>query len=78
MATVEEEIESEEVTFKSLVRHIKKFISVLSNVSNEPEQFLRFFKGVVDVLCEACQQLGWKSPTKIQREAIPVALQGEK
>ncbi|CAH3169686.1 unnamed protein product [Pocillopora meandrina] len=32
--------------------------------------------GIVDVLCEACQQLGWKSPTKIQREAIPVALQG--
>ncbi|XP_073247363.1 probable ATP-dependent RNA helicase DDX47 [Porites lutea] len=33
--------------------------------------------GVVDVLCEACQKLGWKSPTKIQREAIPVALQGK-
>lgn len=28
MATVEEEVESEEVTFKSLVRGIKKFISV--------------------------------------------------
>ncbi|KAJ7371160.1 putative ATP-dependent RNA helicase ddx47 [Desmophyllum pertusum] len=51
MAAVEEEVESEEVTFKSL--------------------------GVVDVLCEACQQLGWKTPTKIQREAIPVALQGK-
>ncbi|XP_020627886.1 probable ATP-dependent RNA helicase DDX47 [Orbicella faveolata] len=51
MATVEEEVESEKVTFESL--------------------------GVVDVLCEACQQLGWKSPTKIQREAIPVALQGK-
>ncbi|XP_068761077.1 probable ATP-dependent RNA helicase DDX47 [Montipora capricornis] len=33
--------------------------------------------GVVDVLCEACRQLEWKSPTKIQREAIPVALQGK-
>ncbi|XP_056017700.1 probable ATP-dependent RNA helicase DDX27 [Ostrea edulis] len=32
--------------------------------------------GVVDVLCEACEQLKWKAPTKIQREAIPVALQG--
>lgn len=31
--------------------------------------------GVIDVLCEACQQLGWKTPTKIQREAIPVALE---
>ncbi|XP_074638446.1 putative ATP-dependent RNA helicase DDX47 isoform X1 [Acropora palmata] len=33
--------------------------------------------GVIDVLCEACQQLGWKTPTKIQREAIPVALEGK-
>ncbi|XP_040215521.1 probable ATP-dependent RNA helicase DDX47 isoform X2 [Rana temporaria] len=32
--------------------------------------------GVTDVLCEACEQLGWKLPTKIQNEAIPVALQG--
>lgn len=29
------------------------------------------------MLCEACDQLGWKTPTKIQVEAIPVALQGE-
>uniref|UniRef100_A0A8C9FGV7 RNA helicase n=1 Tax=Pavo cristatus TaxID=9049 RepID=A0A8C9FGV7_PAVCR len=38
----------------------------------------RSFKdlGVTDVLCEACDQLGWKVPTKIQVEAIPVALQG--
>ncbi|XP_074935237.1 putative ATP-dependent RNA helicase DDX47 isoform X2 [Phalacrocorax aristotelis] len=38
----------------------------------------RSFKdlGVTDVLCEACDQLGWKTPTKIQVEAIPVALQG--
>jgi superfamily II DNA/RNA helicase len=33
-------------------------------------------KGIVDVLCEACEQLKWKTPTKIQREAIPVSLQG--
>jgi len=33
--------------------------------------------GVVDVLCEACEQLKWKEPSKIQREAIPVALQNE-
>ncbi|GBM83529.1 putative ATP-dependent RNA helicase DDX47 [Araneus ventricosus] len=32
--------------------------------------------GVVDVLCEACEQLKWKTPTAIQQEAIPVALQG--
>ncbi|XP_065066230.1 probable ATP-dependent RNA helicase DDX47 [Rhopilema esculentum] len=33
--------------------------------------------GVVDVLCQACERLGWKSPTKIQKEAIPVALEGK-
>ncbi|XP_075220014.1 putative ATP-dependent RNA helicase DDX47 isoform X2 [Lycorma delicatula] len=32
--------------------------------------------GVSDVLCEACAALKWKTPTKIQKEAIPVALQG--
>ncbi|KAH3884342.1 probable ATP-dependent RNA helicase DDX47 [Dreissena polymorpha] len=33
--------------------------------------------GVVDVLCEACEGLKWKSPSKIQRESIPVALTGK-
>ncbi|XP_069510551.1 probable ATP-dependent RNA helicase DDX47 [Ambystoma mexicanum] len=44
----------------------------------EEEQAIKSFKelGVTDVLCEACEQLGWKKPTKIQVEAIPVALQG--
>ena len=32
--------------------------------------------GVVDVLCEACEGLKWKEPTKIQRESIPIALAG--
>jgi superfamily II DNA/RNA helicase len=33
------------------------------------------FKGLNDVLCEACEKLGWKTPTKIQTEALPVAFQ---
>ncbi|KAJ0176416.1 hypothetical protein K1T71_007595 [Dendrolimus kikuchii] len=33
--------------------------------------------GIVDVLCEACGELKWKKPSKIQKEAIPVALQGK-
>lgn len=33
--------------------------------------------GVTDVLCEACEKLKWSTPSKIQREAIPVALQGK-
>ena len=30
--------------------------------------------GVVDPLCQACETLGWEKPSKIQIEAIPVAL----
>ncbi|KAJ8939144.1 hypothetical protein NQ318_010899 [Aromia moschata] len=33
--------------------------------------------GLVDVLCKACEQLKWKEPSKIQRESIPLALQGK-
>lgn len=32
--------------------------------------------GVIDSLCEACEALGYKAPTPIQAEAIPLALQG--
>lgn len=35
------------------------------------------FQGVVDILCAACENLKWKSPTKIQREAIPITLNGK-
>uniref|UniRef100_A0A8C4VMK9 Probable ATP-dependent RNA helicase DDX47 n=2 Tax=Gopherus evgoodei TaxID=1825980 RepID=A0A8C4VMK9_9SAUR len=42
--------------------------------AEEPRSFKDL--GVTDVLCETCDQLGWKTPTKIQVEAIPMALQG--
>ncbi|XP_077476085.1 putative ATP-dependent RNA helicase DDX47 [Stigmatopora argus] len=47
--------------------------------SGENQQPTKTFRdlGVTDVLCEACDQLGWKTPTKIQIEAIPVALEGK-
>ena len=32
--------------------------------------------GVIDSLCEACTTLGYKTPTPIQAESIPLALQG--
>ena len=32
--------------------------------------------GVIESLCDACTALGYKAPTPIQREAIPLALQG--
>lgn len=38
---------------------------------------LLMLQGVVDVLCEACAALNWTKPSKIQREAIPVALKGQ-
>lgn len=32
--------------------------------------------GICEQLAEACDNLGWKIPTKIQAEAIPHALEG--
>ena len=32
--------------------------------------------GLIDQLCEACEQLGYKEPTPIQAQSIPTALQG--
>lgn len=43
--------------------------------SNESATFKSL--GVVDVLCQACEGLKWKTPSKIQREALPVALTGK-
>ena len=39
---------------------------------------LKSFKdlGVIDSLCDACTNLGYKTATPIQKEAIPLALQG--
>lgn len=33
--------------------------------------------GIIDSLCDACDALGYKFPTPIQSEAIPLALQGQ-
>jgi len=32
--------------------------------------------GIIDSLCDACKQLGFHRPTRIQAESIPHALQG--
>ena len=32
--------------------------------------------GVCTQLAEACETLGWKAPTNIQKQAIPAALEG--
>ncbi|XP_026725130.1 probable ATP-dependent RNA helicase DDX47 [Trichoplusia ni] len=52
---------------------------VTEEANDETEEDNTTFKdlGVVDVLCEACEELKWKKPSKIQKESIPVALQGK-
>ncbi|XP_012261933.2 probable ATP-dependent RNA helicase DDX47 [Athalia rosae] len=51
------------------------------NESNEPEENVEEVTwkdlGIVDALCQACEELKWKAPSKIQREAIPLTLQGK-
>lgn len=32
--------------------------------------------GVIDSLCDACTKLGYQTPTPIQRDSIPLALEG--
>lgn len=50
----------------------------LSNAQYTVDKPSRSFKdlGINDTLCEACIALGYKSPTPIQDDAIPPALQG--
>lgn len=43
----------------------------------EPESTVTWEElGLVDTLCKACTELKWKTPSKIQRESIPIALKG--
>ncbi|XP_071130392.1 probable ATP-dependent RNA helicase DDX47 [Mytilus edulis] len=51
--------------------------NVVPENDTEEEEITFKSLGLVDVLCEACEQLKWKFPSKIQRESIPIALQGK-
>lgn len=44
------------------------------STSSAPKTFKEL--GLIDSLCEACDKMGYKSPTPIQSESIPLALQG--
>merc|ERR1719147_391748 len=46
---------------------------------NPPEQSKKTFEelGLSEELVKACDKVGWKKPSKIQAEAIPVALSGK-
>ena len=50
-----------------------------TDITEERQQVDKTFEdlGLVDTLCERCEALGWKKPTKIQVEAIPIALEGK-
>ncbi|RVW75372.1 DEAD-box ATP-dependent RNA helicase 10 [Vitis vinifera] len=45
----------------------------------EDNKEVKSFKdlGICEQLVEACENLGWKTPSKIQAEAIPHALEGK-
>ncbi|KAL4761631.1 RNA-dependent ATPase RRP3 [Aspergillus foveolatus] len=46
--------------------------------SGEEPATAKSFKelGIIDQLCEACENMGYKAPTPIQSQAIPLALEG--
>jgi ATP-dependent RNA helicase DDX47/RRP3 len=45
--------------------------------ADESEEVTFASLGVCKPLCEACTSLGWKSPSPIQREAIPLTIAGK-
>ena len=47
-------------------------------MGEDKEEVTKSFKdlGLCDQLVEACDNLDWKKPSKIQAEAIPHALEG--
>lgn len=56
----------------------KPITSPAQQTSNPTEESPASFSdlGLIDSLCEACTALGYKAPTPIQHEAIPLAIQG--
>ena len=69
MATAGDSEVSQQITFKRLVCSCMLCVLRCSGT-------LSLSQGVTDVLCESCSALGWTVPTRIQEEALPVALQG--
>lgn len=51
----------------------------IEKLEEQPEDENKTFAdlGVNEVLCGACEKLGWKKPTKIQIATIPAALSGK-
>jgi hypothetical protein len=51
---------------------------VASNVPDSANESTKTFEelGVIESLCEACDKLGYKKPTPIQEQSIPLAISG--
>ncbi|XP_056462622.1 probable ATP-dependent RNA helicase DDX47 [Gadus chalcogrammus] len=71
----DEEVEEEEDVEQEPDEDDSEIVNGIEAEEQTPKTFKEL--GVTEVLCEACDQLGWKCPTKIQIEAIPVALAGK-
>jgi ATP-dependent RNA helicase DDX47/RRP3 len=58
---------------------LKEFFLCMKKTEASSEDIVTFSSlGVCKELCESCEQLKWTKPTPIQREALPVALEGKK
>ncbi|XP_011494983.1 PREDICTED: probable ATP-dependent RNA helicase DDX47 [Ceratosolen solmsi marchali] len=54
--------------------------NTIDNIYNKSKNLERLTwedLGIVELLCQACKDLKWNAPTKIQKEAIPLTLQGK-
>lgn len=47
-----------------------------TNTKTDPSATQFCDLGIIEPLCDACSALGYKTPTPIQKQAIPLALQG--
>ena len=61
-----------------VIRHSDPIRYLDVNVCCPLQLYLNALQGVTDVLCEACSALGWKKPTRIQEEALPLAFEGSR
>lgn len=68
------DLEGENNTFEAPDEESVELKGILNDVEETEVSWKDL--GLIDILCDACEDLKWKAPSKIQREAIPVALQG--
>ena len=65
----------QEAQLESKIEENSNNLPSLEQESKDEESEQTFSQlGVAEPLCQACESLGWKKPSKIQIESIPVAL----